>query len=150
MFLDVVTLSYLPAIPRCVKNSDNTSTFIDHIFGDSRSPKYKDWMEESQDILKVFKDNMQVAQNQQKQYADQHRLERHFQVIELVYLSLNPYKQSSLKGKGSKNIKLRFYGPYKVVRKVGEVAYELELPTGTKIHNVFHVSCLNKVIGHHI
>ena len=37
-----------------------------------------------------------------------------------------------------------------MVRKVGEVAYELELPAGSQIHNVFHVSCINKVIGQNI
>ena len=37
-----------------------------------------------------------------------------------------------------------------MIRKVGEMAYELELPRGSKIRNVFHVSCLNKVIGQHI
>ena len=44
-------------------------------------------------------------------------------------------------------IKPRYYGPYKVVRKIGEVGYGLELPEGSKIHNVFHVSCLEKYIG---
>ena len=38
-------------------------TFADMIFGDSRSPKAKYWVEESQEIVKLLKDNLQVAQN---------------------------------------------------------------------------------------
>ena len=37
-----------------------------------------------------------------------------------------------------------------MIQKVGEVAYQLDLPMGRKIHNLFHVSCLNKFIGKHI
>ena len=44
----------------------------------------------------------------------------------------------------------RYYGTYKVVRKIGEVAYELEIPEGSKIHNVFHVYCLKKALGQKI
>ena len=51
-------------------------TFFEMIFGDSRAPKAKYWVEESREILKLLKDNLQVAQNQQKQYADRHREER--------------------------------------------------------------------------
>jgi hypothetical protein len=37
-----------------------------------------------------------------------------------------------------------------VTKKVGEVAYEPEFPEGSKIHNMFHVSCLKKALGQHI
>ena len=67
-----------------------------------------------------------------------------------MYLRLQPYKQTSLKINGAEKLKPIYYGPYKVIRKIGEVAYELELPEGSKIHNVFHVSCLKKYIGHKI
>ena len=63
---------------------------------------------------------------------------------------LQPYRQSSLKRSGAEKLKPRYYGPFKVIRRVGEVAYELELPVGSKVHNVFHVSRLKKALGHNV
>jgi hypothetical protein len=68
----------------------------------------------------------------------------------LVFLQLHPYRQSSLKRSGAKKLKPKFYGPYKVIRMIGEVAYEIDLQEGSKIHNVFHISCLKKVVGQQI
>ena len=65
----------------------------------------------------------------------------------MVSLHLHPYKQSSLKLKGSHKLTPKFYGPYKVLQKIGSIAYKLELPPSSYIHPVFHVSCLKKVIG---
>ncbi|XP_057861872.1 uncharacterized protein LOC131070380 [Cryptomeria japonica] len=115
--------------------------------GDSRAPLTQDWLQESQDILKAFKENIQQAQNQQKLYANHHRIERSFEVGEMVFLRLQPYRQSSLKMSGAKKLKPQFYGQYHVLRRFGEVAYEIELPSERKIHNVFHISCLKKAIG---
>jgi hypothetical protein len=77
-------------------------------------------------------------------------VERTFEVGDLVYLRLQPYKRVSIKRSGTENLQPRFFGPYRVNKKVGAVAYELDLPHGRKIHNVFHVSCLKRAIGKHI
>jgi hypothetical protein len=79
--------------------------------------------------------------------VDWHRIEHNFEVGDLVFLRLQPYRQSSMKKSGAENLKPRFYGPYRIMRRVGEVSYELEFPEGRKIHNVFHVSCLKKAVG---
>jgi hypothetical protein len=119
-------------------------TLVDLVFEESRAPKAKDRIIESREILKLLKENLQTAQNRQKISADRHRIERSFEVGDLVFLRLQPYKQSSLKKSGAEKLKPKFYGPYRIMRRVGEVAYNLELPEGSKIHNVFHMSCLKR------
>ena len=94
-------------------------SFVDVVFGVSRAPRAKIWIQESQDILRALKDNMATTQNQQKLYADRGRVERQFEVGDLVYLRLQPYRQSSLKQKGAEKLKPRFYGPYRVIRRIG-------------------------------
>jgi hypothetical protein len=83
-----------------------------------------------------------------KQQADQHRSDRSFEVGDWVFLRLQPYKQMSLKqSKKDKKLLPKYYGPYKVLQKIGTVAYKLQLPASSRVHPIFHVSCLNKVIG---
>ncbi len=55
-----------------------------------------------------------------------------------------------MKAKWKEKLKPCFYGPYRVACCIGEVAYELELSEESCIHNVFHVSCLKKVMGQNI
>jgi hypothetical protein len=82
--------------------------------------------------------------------VDRHRIEPNFEVGDLVFLRLQPYRQLSLKKSGAEKLKPRFYCPYRIMHRVIEVSYELELPEGRKIHNVFHVSCLKKAVGQFI
>uniref|UniRef100_A0A7N2LQ17 Tf2-1-like SH3-like domain-containing protein n=1 Tax=Quercus lobata TaxID=97700 RepID=A0A7N2LQ17_QUELO len=63
------------------------------------------------------------------------------------YLRLPPYKQTSVQ---SKKLAPRFYGPFLVLQKVGEVYYKLDLPEGSLIHLVFHVSNFKAKLGQHV
>ena len=113
---------------------------------DSKLPSTQELIQKNIDNIKELKDNLHISQNQQKLYADKNRVERSFQEGDLVYLRLQPYKKSSIKKNKTKKLKPCFYGPYKVIKRIGEVAYELELPSYSQIHNVFHVSRLKKVL----
>jgi len=84
-----------------------------------------------------------------KKYADQHRSERHFKVNDWVFVKLQPYIQSSLSQRANQKLAFKFFGPYRVVARVGTMAYQLELPASSSVHPVFHVSQLKKSVGAH-
>jgi hypothetical protein len=64
-----------------------------------------------------------MAQNRMKQQADQGHSERHFVEGDQVFLCLQPYKQTSLKAEQCQKLSPKFYGPYTVLKHVGQVAY---------------------------
>lgn len=101
-------------------------------------------LKESQIVSKQLKENLVKAQARMKQYADSKRSEREFEIGDVVFIKLQPYRQTSVGVR--KNLKLasKFFGPYPIIRKISAVAYELKLPSESKIHPVFHVSQLKK------
>jgi hypothetical protein len=88
-----------------------------------------------------------MAQNIMKQQVDQHCSERVFQEGDQVFLRLQIYKQTSLKNQGHHKLAPKFHGPYQIIQHIGLVTYKLALPSTSKIHLVFHVSCLKKMVG---
>ncbi|GKB67622.1 putative reverse transcriptase domain-containing protein [Tanacetum coccineum] len=105
-------------------------------------------IQETTERIVQIKQRMQAARDRQKSYADLKRKPMEFQVGDKVMLKVSPWKGVVRFGKrGSKRGKLnpRYVGPFKVLGKVGEVAYKLELPEElSRVHNTFHVSNLKK------
>eukprot|EP00253_Pinus_taeda_P004557 PITA_04557 len=83
-----------------------------------------------------IRQRLKEAQDRQKSYADAHRTDRRYEVGDQVFIRIKPNKSTIRFGKGTK-LSPRFIGPFKVVERVGPVAYRLALPPHLhKIHNV--------------
>ena len=82
-----------------------------------------------------------------KHQADKNRRERTFAVGDEVFLRLQPYIQTSVARRANHKLSFKFFGPYRVVERVGAVAYKLDLPATRHVHLVFHVSQLKPCIG---
>lgn len=93
-------------------------------------------------MLKLLCSNLLKTQSRMKSQADSNRRDMSFQVGDAVPLRLQPYRQRSLAKRTNEKLSPRFFGPYTIVRKVGPVAYELQLPPSSKVHPIFHVSLL--------
>ena len=98
----------------------------------SKVQAVEEHIEHQQQVLQLLKDNLTLAQNRMKQQVDQHRNERSFDVGDWVLLRLQPYKHMSLK-KSKKDNKLspKYYEHYKVLQKIGTMAYKVELPASS-------------------
>nr|GEX40817.1 putative reverse transcriptase domain-containing protein [Tanacetum cinerariifolium] len=94
-----------------------------------------------------IKQRIQAARDRQKSYADVRRKPLEFQVGDRVMLKVSPWKRVVRFGKRGK-LNQRYIGPFKVLAKVGTVAYKLELPQQlSRVHSTFHVSNLKKCLS---
>ncbi|GJU10553.1 putative reverse transcriptase domain-containing protein [Tanacetum coccineum] len=101
-------------------------------------------IQETTERIVQIKQRMQAARDRQKSYADLKRKPMEFQVGDKVMLKVSPWKGVVRFGKRGK-LNPRYVGPFKVMERVGEVAYKLELPEElSRVHNTFHVSNLKK------
>ncbi|GJW79917.1 putative reverse transcriptase domain-containing protein [Tanacetum coccineum] len=101
-------------------------------------------IQETTEKIILIKQRIQAAQDRQKSYADLKRKPMEFEVGDRVMLKVSPWKGVVRFGKRGK-LNPRYVGPFKVLAKVGKVAYRLELPQElSRVHHTFHVSNLKK------
>ena len=90
----------------------------------------------------MIREHLLRAQSRMTMQEDKHRSNRVFQPGDWVFLKLQPYMQQSVSRRSNHKLGFKFFGPYQVLDKVGEVSYRLALPPSSKIHPVVHVSLL--------
>ena len=90
----------------------------------------------------LIREHLLRAQQRMKAQEDKHRSDRQFAVGEWAYLKLQPYVQQSVVRRSNHKLGFKYFGPYQILEKVGEVAYRLAQPASSKIHPVVHVSLL--------
>ncbi|GJV89527.1 putative reverse transcriptase domain-containing protein [Tanacetum coccineum] len=104
------------------------------------------FMVESVDHL-FARPRIQAARDRQKSYTDVRRKPLEFQEGDKVMLKVSPWKGVICFGKQGK-LNPRYIGPFKVLAKLGTVAYRLELPQQlSRVHSTFHVSNLKKCLS---
>ena len=103
-------------------------------------------IKEAEERVAEIREKLKAAQSRQKSYADKKRREISFNPGDFAYLKVSPIRGTrrfQVQGK----LAPRYIGPYRVLKKVGAVAYRLELPEEmSDIHPVFHVSQLRRCL----
>ena len=108
-------------------------------FVSQKLPAVKDFLENMQEVLQSAKEKLEAAQSRMKASKDSHRRDVQYNVEDYVWLST---RYIPLHHAGTRKLEHKWIGPFRIVKRVGAVAYELDLPGSMSVHDVFHVSLL--------
>ncbi|GJR18073.1 hypothetical protein Tco_0966600 [Tanacetum coccineum] len=100
-----------------------------------------------EEAISLLKFHLQRAQVRMKNMANKKRINWEFELNDWVYVKLRLYRKNSMRKNKHHKLSPKFYGPYQVIARVGQVSYRLNLPINSQIHPVFHVSRLKAYKG---
>ena len=122
-------------------------SITNYIPGSTQVQATDEYLQNREEQLKKIKHHLEKAQERRKKQAEKHRKELEFNEGDWAYLKLQPFWQISMQKHKNEKLAYKYFGPFKILKKVGEVVYQLDLPKEAKIHNTFHVSLLKRWVG---
>nr|GEZ59930.1 hypothetical protein [Tanacetum cinerariifolium] len=145
-----IAMDFVTQLPRTSSGHDTIWVIVDRLTKSAHFlPMREDYKRDrlARFYLNEIKDRLKATRDRQKSYADKRRKPLEFSVGEYVLLKVSPGKGVARFGKKEK-LAPRFVGPFKIIEKVGIVAYRLDLPKELNgVHDTFHVSNLKKCLA---
>ncbi|KAL0389070.1 UNVERIFIED_CONTAM: Gag-Pol polyprotein [Sesamum calycinum] len=109
-----------------------------------RSPLSQSFSQEWKQNVDIARSCLEKAQKRMKKYADNNRRFVEFNAGDLVMVKVpDPRLSKSSRGRDPRLMQ-KYVGPLPIIKRIGTVAYKIELPSWWKIHSIFHVSQLKK------
>lgn len=120
---------------------------IRYTAGSTPVSSVEDMLESRDAQLDELKMQLLCAQQKMKVATDKRRRDEQFAIGNKVFVKLQPYRQRSLAARRNEKLSPRYYGPFEIAARIGEVAHKLVLPADSQVHPVFHMSQLRRAHG---